>query len=548
MRGERGGAKRKTAAPVALAFWALVSLLVSCKRAPPKEDTRTNAAGQAAATASSVDATKTSGAKRASVPWIEGNLEFALARAKERGELLFVYWGAKWCPPCHELLAEVFDKPHFQDVLTEFVPLHLDGDTEEAQRIAEVLDISAYPTILVLGPGKEEFLRMSGSLDAEEIERALGSVRGKSKSFEGAITKLAAGDAKVNAEDCAVLAHAAWELLPDESWSRARILRTLQKALHGCPSESMRERAMLASTLLGLASLSRGDEASEAILKEVQARAATSYLNVIFGSEESVWAARSFLLHRTSDVFAWLFSDRDAYDYTYWRTTWINAAKSIQKHPNASVDVRLWCVVPALDIHQHESPRGPVPASLAAEVTRAVKLANEEAKEASERHAVISGAAYLLRRVGDFAGARMMLTAEIEHSDTPFYYWSALSSLEEELGRLDEASACSRKARETATGSASRLQWITNDLLFQAKIGKTEELPAIAKTFYDLAFSLPDGFRGRNRTRAEQVRAALSPARKAPALLKLLSSYRVRCSSLPARDRDVCVRHFAAVP
>ena len=37
------------------------------------------------------------------VQWFEGDVEEAFASAKDSGKPVFLYWGAVWCPPCHNL-------------------------------------------------------------------------------------------------------------------------------------------------------------------------------------------------------------------------------------------------------------------------------------------------------------------------------------------------------------------------------------------------------------------------------------------------------------
>jgi protein disulfide-isomerase len=143
-----------------------------------------------------------------------------------------------------------------------------------------------------------------------------------------------------------------------------------------------------------------------------------------------------------------------------------------------------------------------------------------------------------------------MLVAEAERTDTPWYYHSSLSALEQELGRTEEARAWSEKARKSAAGRATRLQWIANDILLNAKLegpGQRGYLLALAGEFYELATSLGDGFSGRNRTRADQVARALEPLRADPELGRLHARYRQRCERLPEEGKKSCQAHFEAL-
>ncbi|TKD10312.1 thioredoxin family protein [Polyangium fumosum] len=514
-------------------FVALALALASaCSKRAPAPEERPAAGTTASATATAPHSL--------AGPWIDLTPDRAFVRARAEGKLVFLYWGAAWCPPCNDLKAEVFSKPRFAEMMRDFVPVHLDGDTEDAQHAGEALSVSAYPTILVLGPEREELLRLNGSVDIDELDRALGAVRGKAQSFRAAAARLDEG--KPSAEDCSTLAHAAWELLPEATWSRARILAALRKAIEVCPSTMNRERALLAGTLLGLAASLRHDPTLAEATRAAQA-SAVSYLDLIFSNAETTWAARALVNHRAEALAVWLAPDPKDAAYLAWKTKWLAAAASLRSREGASVDVRLAAVAPAIDFFRHENPSSPVPEPLRADVLAAAQRADHEAKTADERYSVVSTASYLLRRVGAHDEARKMLKAEAERSDTPHYWYSMISALEKELGRIEEARASSQKAREGAGGRATRLQWITNDIVFHAQLEGPPPrayLVAQAEAFYELAFSLPDGFQGRNRTRAEQVASALAVLKDDPDSVKLVSRLHERCSSLPADAAERC--------
>ena len=71
------------------------------------------------------------------IDWFEGSVEEAFASAKESGKPVYLYWGAVWCPPCHAISATVFKSPEFIERSKLFVPVYLDGDTENAQVYGE---------------------------------------------------------------------------------------------------------------------------------------------------------------------------------------------------------------------------------------------------------------------------------------------------------------------------------------------------------------------------------------------------------------------------
>lgn len=478
-----------------------------------------------------------------SPPWFDGSPEQAFARAKQNGSLVFLYWGAVWCPPCNELKAQVFNNPQFADLVKGFVPVYLDGDTADAQRLGETFAISGYPTILVLSPEKEELLRVGGSLDADEIERALAAVRARGETFQAALGRL--DEKKPTEADCNLLAHAAWELLPEEQWPPKKIMASLAAAVDACPAKLVRERSLLASSLVGMAAVGRQDADAAAVIKEVQAKV-PGYFDIMFANADTAWAARAFVNNRAKDMAEWLEGKKATPATSGWKAKWLEAAKWIRERKEASVDTRLSSYVPMLEFEQHANPDKPVSDATRAALVAAVEQADKDAKTPYERHAVISGAAYLLREVGQADRAKAMLLAEAEKTDTPFYYYTSLASQEKALGHIDEARKWSRKARESASGRATRLQWIAHDVQMNAKPTGPDErkyLLSLADEFYSLAVSLDDGFVGRNRARAKQIRKALDEL-QGDDVKELFARHKAACEKLAATPKQACQKHF----
>ena len=55
--------------------------------------------------------------------------------ARAETKPVFVYWGAKWCPPCNQVKATLFNRQDFIERSRAFVPVYVDGDSPGAQKI-----------------------------------------------------------------------------------------------------------------------------------------------------------------------------------------------------------------------------------------------------------------------------------------------------------------------------------------------------------------------------------------------------------------------------
>lgn len=91
----------------------------------------------------------------------------ALARAKGEGKRLLVDVGAKWCPPCREMLAKTYTDPAVLAAAGRYIPVLVDFD-KDAELTAR-LGVDSLPTVLLLGPDGRVIARRSGFQDAHSL-------------------------------------------------------------------------------------------------------------------------------------------------------------------------------------------------------------------------------------------------------------------------------------------------------------------------------------------------------------------------------------------
>ena len=482
-------------------------------------------------------------------PWFQGSPEDAFAAAKADGKPVFLYWGAIWCPPCNEVKSSVFTQAPFKELMSaRAIALYLDGDAELAQQWADRLGVSGYPTLLLLTPDGREMLRLGTDLDAREVVSTLEAVLNDTTSVVQAMERTLRGEGRES--DWALLAGTSWGQLEFAEISPAELLRRKLRMSLTAPEKPDSWRARLAAETLRSAAQVDGSEKGELsmVVSQVQAKAEI-LLDAMFKSPEAIRSVRTAINYDAVKIIDFAVGRSEARAALELR--WLDAADQIERDATLSVDTRLWAQNPALELalaRLESKDPDLIPAALKADIQAAVQLADARAKSRYDRHAVIWGASDFLRRIGDFDGARKLLEQEAAISDTPWYYFSSLASLERDAGRPEAALDWATKARESAKGRASKVQWIVSDLNMTAKLSSATDdsrLVKILQEYWETALALPDGFSGRNSMRAKNVAREVSALLKSRSGLKaVVEEYSARCKALPASSQQACVAHF----
>jgi protein disulfide-isomerase len=494
--------------------------------------------------------------------WFSGSPEQAFATAKATKKPVFLYWGAVWCPPCHEIKQQVFTKQRFLELMENVVPVYLDGDTERAQIWGEKLKVSGYPTLLLLDSDGKEIYRFTESVNIQEFEAAFLGTITHAKPFATLVNKLQKEGGP--REEWKVAAYANWsdpsiELgLPDE-----KALALKKDLADKVPAEFTSEKALLSASLLeGAAAFGPKDAKVEIQVLQKQIRdQKKNYLEAIFLSQETAVAARRVLIYSAGDVVKFLAPKSGSTERSELSAQWIQAADKIRNAPEISIDTRLWSIYPEItlsklktSVDKSASPQKAqeFPAELVTRVKSAVLLADREATSKYLRHAVISGAADLLAQVKDFEGARALLLKELSQTDTPWYYHSSLAAVEEDAGNYAESLKWADASVVSAKGNSTRLQWMASDASHFVKVAQKLKWRNIEKDlakridqYYSLALTLPDGFTGRNAGRQKKLASTIAKFNSHPAVKGVIVKHQSICPSLTSEVKENCTKHFA---
>lgn len=472
--------------------------------------------------------------------WFKGSIKEAFQESRKQNKPSLVYWGAVWCPPCNEMKDQVFSKAKFAKIMEQYIPIYLDGDTEEAQIWADKLQAYGYPTILIFSPEGKELLRISSGVNLEEFELALSGVR--NRSLEELL--VAAKAEALDENSWKRLAYTSWSQLPKDKYPPEKTWKIQKDLIHKVPKALVAEASALASAFL-ISSAALTETSHKKFVDQAKGEA-LEVLSLVFKNSESIRASRGFITSEAVTTLKWLVS-HDPKLYDLWKQRWLDAAATIRKSDYASVDTRLWASYPQLDLFRWEHPKKDPPPQLKNTIITAALEADQQALSKYERQSVISGAAYLLQLVKAYNDAERMLKKEITKSDSPWYYQSSLARMYANQDKNQEALFWSGEARRSAKGRATKLQWITSDLVMTAKVRSDDQelrLLGLAEEYYGLATQLKDGFSGRNFFRGQRVAEALQDYKKKPKFVVLLKKYKKNCSSLNSDSKQACDNHF----
>src|SRR4029453_14281653 len=137
------------------------------------------------------------------------DIERACVAARAENKPVLLYWGAKWCPPCNQLKATLFNRHDFIERSKSLVAVEIDGDLPGAQKLGARFKVSGYPTMVLMRTDGAEITRLPGEADAPQVLQLLqiGLAGGRP-------TKAVLADARAGKP----LSGAEWRMLAFYSW------------------------------------------------------------------------------------------------------------------------------------------------------------------------------------------------------------------------------------------------------------------------------------------------------------------------------------------
>lgn len=470
----------------------------------------------------------------------DADVDAAFERARADGKPVFVYWGAKWCPPCNQVMATVFNRQDFIERSRSFVPVYVDGDRPGAQKLGARFQVRGYPTMVLFDKFGNELTRLPGEVDAEQYTQLVTLGISAQKPIKAVMEAARDGGKDLGADDWRLLAFYSWETDEQRLVPRESLAALLQQLARHCPPEhaDAAMRLTLKAIALGGERPQPDAVAREAVAKLLADPArARAHMDVLANNAPEL--VRALTVPETPER-AQLVQGFDA------------AMRRFEADASLSRADRIGAAIARVALAKIDaSPENKTPKlaeALLADVRGAVAKVDRETTDPYERQAVITAAAYLLAQAGLFDESDALLTANLARSHSPYYLMSALASNAKKRGDQDAALRWYEEAYVKSEGPATRLQWGAAyfDALIELAPRDTTRIERAATQILAEAAAMPDAFHERAGRSMQRVGRKLfawgQDEAHAPVFRRLKGQLDAVCAKLPIDDpqRGTC--------
>ena len=497
----------------------------------------------------------------------DADVDAAFAQARAETKPVFVYWGAKWCPPCNQVKATLFNRQDFIERSRAFVPVYVDGDSPGAQKLGARFKVSGYPTMVLFDPQGTELTRLPGEVEAERYTQVLTLGMNAQKPVKDVLAQalkearaldaakrpsagppqaglIPKGDrsrhaategSSLTANDWRLLAFYSFDTDQQQLVPKDGLPALLKQLADACPAEQAEVATRLrlkALAAVDAKAAAQPDAAAQATLLKVLADGTNARAHMDLLTNAATDITRALSTPGTPQRAALL----TAFDV---------ALKRFEADPTLSRADRMAALIARVDLAAIDAPKEAKPALgevLLADIRAQTAKADREITDGYERQAVITSAAYLLQKAGLGAESDTLLKANLAKSHSPYYLMSALAGNAKARGDKAEALDWYEQAFEKSEGPATRLQWGASYINALVELGPTEEarIEKAASQLFAEAARQPDAFYERSGRSLQRVGTKLQAWNKGGAHAAVIKRLQARldgvCGALDAAD------------
>jgi len=507
---------------VLAAACALVALVGACDRpqsaAPTSAATPTStspAAPTDRAPAAAAAATTTAAhGDVAGIAWHEAandaQVDAAFAAARGEHKPVFMYWGAKWCPPCNHVKATLFNRQDFIERSRAFVPVYIDGDSPGAQKIGARFKVSGYPTMVLFNADGKEVTRLPGEVEPARYTEVLTLGMNASRPVGALLGDALAHPAALAPSDWRLLAFYSWETDQQQVIEKDKLPSTMRALADACPDSTAPDAAMR----LRLKALAFADAKTPAKVDTATRSAVLALLADPAKTREQTDMVSNYASEIVRAMSAKGSADRKALVAAF-----DSALQRLVADTTLSRADRAQALIARVDLVRIDEPderaakpgapraKPHLPEALVAEVREHVARDDREITDGYERQAVITADAYLLERAGLGDESDALLKANLAKSHSPYYLMSELAVNAKKRGDKAEALRWYREAYEKSEGPATRLQWGASYIAALVELAPNDEkaIEAATTQLWSEAATQPDAFYMRSGRALQKV-------------------------------------------
>ena len=376
------------------------------------------------------------------IDWFKGDVQAAFGAAAASHRPVFLYWGAKWCPPCQQLKSSVFARQDFIQKSKQFVAVYLDGDEPRAQGWGQKFEVGGYPTVVILRSDQKEITRISGGVDLSLYADLLDIALSDTRPMSEVLAAMRNPSASLTKSDCQRLAYYGWDLKDVADTDRIQLAQDLDRAADTCRDIKPEERARLAIA------------------------SATFALNPGLVAKIVAIVGDSRVAPKTFDVLAGLngqffgeVKKLPAADMAQFQQQWTAAMQAVANDPGVIDADQLAAIGTQLAMVKAFTADGTVPKDIADAARAKAAAALAKRVDPYVRSGIVGSAAYIYSLAGDTDAEYALFKGELGTAKAPYYYLADLGGLEEERGNKVQALEWFERAYRESQGAATRFQW-----------------------------------------------------------------------------------------